>query len=312
MRLVVQRFGLLAAAAALVGIALALWTKRDALDSLDSPAVLLAFAASSGVFAVAPLVQALLWSRLLRAVGARPPGTRALVVWTRSFLLRYAPSGALGYALRIRERGRLRASATQIWIATAYEQLVALGGGASVCSIAFVFAGASVPRLAIAGVVAAATAMAVLHPRVAEVALGRLLRGRLVGGVRPLGTRFLVGALAASALAWLPTAAGVALLTRSLVDEPPSFAWLLGAYAVAWLAGFLIPFLPAGLGARDTALAAILAGPLGTATAIEVALALRLANTIGELAAAALAEGAHRYTSESNADVPRAPRAGEA
>jgi uncharacterized membrane protein YbhN (UPF0104 family) len=64
-------------------------------------------------------------------------------------------------------------------------------------------------------------------------------------------------------------------------------AFFTGAYALAWVTGFMIMFAPAGLGAREATLSALLAGQIGTPEAITVALLSRLVTTAADLLAAA-------------------------
>ena len=64
-------------------------------------------------------------------------------------------------------------------------------------------------------------------------------------------------------------------------------------YAFAWLLGFVVPLLPGGLGLRDGTLATFLATRVGTGPATALAIALRLANTLGELLAIGLTEGVY-------------------
>jgi glycosyltransferase 2 family protein len=74
----------------------------------------------------------------------------------------------------------------------------------------------------------------------------------------------------------------------------PNFFWLTAAYAFAWLLGFLVPFLPGGLGLREGTLVAFLAPTYGVGVATTLALALRLANTLGEFAAIGAVEAGHQ------------------
>ena len=65
---------------------------------------------------------------------------------------------------------------------------------------------------------------------------------------------------------------------------------LLGAFALSWLIGVLVPLAPGGLGLRDGALVGALAAAVGAGPATALALVLRLGTFAGELLAAALAE----------------------
>ena len=113
-------FGTVALAAALAGAAGALWTKRAGVSELDWASAGPVFALAAVLFALAPLVQAAGFWLILRALGCASPPGETLALWARGFLLRYAPTGALGYVHRIRERERVGADSAQMWTATAY------------------------------------------------------------------------------------------------------------------------------------------------------------------------------------------------
>ena len=74
-----------------------------------------------------------------------PRRVETLRIWARSFLLRYEPSGAVGFVYRVRERERLGATTPQVLTATGYEQLAAVTAGALVAVAAFVAAGGRPP-----------------------------------------------------------------------------------------------------------------------------------------------------------------------
>ena len=91
-------------------------TRRRALERAQGTARLRlaaapgSFAAAIVLFAVAPFVQAFSFWLMLRLLGLEARLSEALLLWMRSFLLRYAPSGALALVIRIRERRRFAAS----------------------------------------------------------------------------------------------------------------------------------------------------------------------------------------------------------
>jgi uncharacterized membrane protein YbhN (UPF0104 family) len=59
-------------------------------------------------------------------------------------------------------------------------------------------------------------------------------------------------------------------------------------------AGFVVPLLPGGLGLRNGTLIAFLATTRGVGAATAIAIALRLANTLGEFLAVGLVELAYQ------------------
>src|SRR5262249_35199956 len=151
--------------------------------------------------------------------------------------------------------------------------------------------GARPPLLAVVLLAGAVLAAVALRPAFAERRVRKLLARRGLELQRLLRGRELALLVAAQTLSWIPTAAAPWVLVSGLApDRLHDPAWLLGAFAVSWLAGFVVPVLPGGLGVRDAMLAGLLAGPLGVGLATSVALALRLAGLLGELLGAAAAE----------------------
>ncbi|MEA2217550.1 MAG: dolichol-phosphate mannosyltransferase, partial [Solirubrobacteraceae bacterium] len=114
-------------------------------------------------------------------------------------------------------------------------------------------------------------------------------RGIAVAG--PLRQRTLALMVGVDLAGWAATAGGVALLAAGLLGAaaPGAFV-LLGAFALSWVAGVLLPLLPAGLGPRDAVLVVGLAGVTGAAAAASLALAARVVSFAAELLAVAVAE----------------------
>jgi glycosyltransferase 2 family protein len=292
--LVSRRFRELAAIATVLGIAGALWSERDALLDFDWRLAPGSFVAAIVLFAVAPFVQAVSFWLMLRLLGLAARLDEALLLWMRSFLLRYAPSGALQLVIRIRDRRRFAASKQDVWLVSGYENLATLCAGAFVCVAAFALAGGWPPLLAVVIAAVALTAAVAARPaffrRWARALLARrglefpsLLRGRELALVILLNT-----------LGWLTTGGAAYLLIRALVTHANvSPVWLTAVYSFAWLVGFVVPLLPGGLGLRDGALIALLASRIGAVPATAVALALRVAATFGELLAIGVTEAVY-------------------
>jgi hypothetical protein len=62
------------------------------------------------------------------------------------------------------------------------------------------------------------------------------------------------------------------------------FAWITASMVVAWLAGFLVPGAPGGLGVREACLVGMLAPALGAGVAVAMTLLFRTVTTLGDLA----------------------------
>ncbi len=217
--------------------------------------------------------------------------SEALLIWMRSFLVRYAPSGALVIVIRVRERERMSATPRDIYTSTAYEQLVALIAGAVACLGAFAAAGVRPPVLAIVistGVVLLGIAV---RPRFFRHWGTRLLEWRGIDPGPLLRGRQLIKAVLFNLPGWLATGLGTWLLLRALSSEEiPGVAWVTGVFAFSWMVGFLVPLLPGGLGLREATFVALIGTSVGVGPATALALAVRLTATVGEFVAIGLVE----------------------
>ncbi len=285
---------LAAGAGLLIGLGLTVGGEADAIGAVDWSIAPLTLAASILLLGVAPLAQALTLGIALRRVGAEAPAAATLRVWARSFLLRYEPTGALGFVYRVRVRERLGATTAQVLTATGYEQLAAVVAGAVVAPVAYLAVDAQPPLLACALAAGAAGAALGLRRLLASPRLARVLAGRGVAVAGPVPGQTLALMVAVDWIGWAATGLGAWLLARGLLGAAsglPALA-LLGAFALAWVVGVLVPLLPGGLGPRDAALTVALTPALGPGRAAGLALALRAVSLAGELAAAGLAETA--------------------
>ena len=207
-----RHFRLVAGIALVVGLTLTLAANRDAIAAVEWSIEPLTLAGALALLAVAPLAQALTLRIALRRLGAGAPRVATLRIWARSFLLRYEPSGAVGFVYRVRERERLGATTPQVLTATGYEQLAAVTAGALVAVAAFAAAGGRPPltALLIAAVLLAAAVAA--RPALLGDRLARWLARRGVAVAGPMRGRTLALMIAVNAAGWAATAAGAALL----------------------------------------------------------------------------------------------------
>jgi hypothetical protein len=281
-RLVVGRTRGLVLFGIVASLAFAVALQWDAIRTFDWRLSWAPFAAALCLFALGPLVGAVSFWIVLRDLA---PGARlgpSVWVWQRSFAARYMPSGALTVAVRLVERDRLGATRGQMLAATAFEQLVGAAAAAAVSLAAFAAAGRRPPVAAVV-VIGAVLALAAVG-RPAAACWGRLAVVR---------ARALVAAVVVCACGWLVAGAATWIFVEGLTHGPaPSFAFLLGAYAFAWLVGFLVFFAPSGLGPREATLTALLAPIVGAAPAIALAVGLRLANIAGDFFAIGTVETA--------------------
>jgi hypothetical protein len=233
---------------------------------------------------------------LLRQFGVAAAGLgESLAVWSWSALARFAPGGVMMVVVRVREGERLSATRTQVLGTSLYEQALAVVGAATVSVVAFVVAATDPPSgvaivaiLGIVGVVA-------LRPR--------LLGGRLLSIARRFGAeleqlprgRAMALVLALNVAGWIAVGAGARVALDGMVSgDPPTLAWMVAVYALAWMIGFVTPLAPGGLGVREAVLTSFLAPIYGVGAAAVIALGLRVVHIVGDLLASAIIELGYR------------------
>ncbi len=270
---------------ALVFVALAVRSRgdeiADGLSRLSIGTVVLAFAAVLGGLAAT----ALSWRALLTGLGAPLP----LAVAGRVFLLaqlgKYLPGSlwpVLAQAELGHDHGVPRARSAVAAAAVLMVSLVT-GGVIAVGCLALSATGA-VRTYWYVGLVPA-LGLVVLSPPVLSRVLA--LAFRLVR--RPAAeTGIAGGALLLSAawsvVQWLCFGVQAWLLARGLGGGHDRLLLLAtGAFAVAWVVGFLIVFVPAGAGAREAALVLVLGPSIGNGNALALALVSRVLLIAGDL-----------------------------
>ncbi len=134
----------------------------------------------------------------------------------------------------------------------------------------------------------------------------RLLRRQPLD--RDLSVRGAATALGWSVVQWCGYGVAVWALCRGLPGAPGDLlALCTGAYALAWTAGFLVLFVPAGAGVREGALVLLLTPSFGSGPALGVALLARLLATVADVGwgLVAFAEGGHRWYRKRRQDPVR-------
>lgn len=251
---------------------------RRLLDPELLPVLLLGVAGSVG----AGLLLVAAWRAIVDALGAgRLTGRRALYVYGASLLGKYLPGNVFHLAGRhlLATRESVPASAAASSIALEHASLALAAG-----SLALLHGVRGLP--AAIGWVSAAGVAAMAGPLLARVARALGSRGDNFGP--PASALSWWRALGLHLLFFLVSGAVLAATAGALADPARAIdgaaeARLVFAFAPAWIAGFLTPGAPAGLGVREAVLVASLQSSLGVEAAVLVALALRLVGSVADL-----------------------------
>lgn len=270
--------------------------------SLGTLPTVLAIAFASIAYASVIPTSSWAWGRLLRSIGVPFPTLELNAILGTSQIAKYVPGNVgqhLGRLAIAVERG---VPASAVLLTLLAETLLAVAAALVVGVLALAIAGRG------------PAAVTVGHPK--GIAFLALFLAVLLAGLLPAVRRSLVRqrwlapylAAARPAEAGARRALGVAFLCY-LVNHvvvglglcgiafaagqlSPSTVFLfVGAFALSWVAGFVVPGAPAGLGVREGVLAALLAPPLEGGAALRIIVAFRVATTLGDLVGLAWGAG---------------------
>jgi len=126
----------------------------------------------------------------------------------------------------------------------------------------------------------------VLYPPVLNGLVTKALTALGRDGIgEPFSGRAIAAAAAWSTLSWIVAGLQVWLILTGLGTDPVLQTYLLtlGGYALAWVVGFLVFFVPAGVGVREVVLGASLAGLVPAGDIVVVVLLSRILFTFADL-----------------------------
>ncbi|MGD2044595.1 MAG: hypothetical protein PVJ80_02400 [Gemmatimonadota bacterium] len=234
---------------------------------------------------------AVIWRRVLAAFDHDVALVPLARVWFVSSLGRYIP-GKVWQLVGVADMARALGidAVTSITSLALYMLYATLS--ASVLGV-YLFPLDAIPALEAPLVVArwvAPMALLLLHPALVRAALripGRLLKREL----RPWrGTTVDAAVLLVMCTGqWLVYGAAFHAFTASLTDAPIAlFPHLVASFALSFVAGYVVVIAPAGLGAKEGALALLLSGVMPLGVAAAVAIGARLWTMTGEVIPALL------------------------
>jgi len=231
------------------------------------------------------------WRAVLHGWGERLRMAEAARIWTISSLGKYIPGkvwSIAGMAIMSQERGVSGAAATG---SAVIMQLISLAAGAM---IALALTGTELLDRLVGGYGSIAAIASAAASLLAAVTLTSPSLTRRIGflirrpdAVRPVDPNALAGALFANLAAW--GGYGIALQLLALgTQHDVNLSWssATGAFAASSIIGYLILFLPAGLGVREGVMILLLKDSIGLGPAAALAAASRVTLTVNEIGAA--------------------------
>ena len=223
------------------------------------------------------------WRTVMQSVGLDAPLREASGVFLVSQAGKYVPGAVwpvVAQAEFARGHGVTRARAT-VGSLVAMAVGVVMAGVVGAVALAF-FSSGSVLRYWWVVLLALALAVTLFPPvltRLLALAL-RLLRRE--GDVPRIGGKALAASAGWSALNWAALGAQAWVLLAALGGSDATYGLATGAFALAWLVGFLAVFAPAGAGFREGALYFLLGAAVTQPQALAFALVSRFAMTLAD------------------------------
>lgn len=247
-----------------------------------SGAVLLALGAAVALQTGAALVDGWSWGFLLRALHVDAATRPAVSIFAVAQFAKYLPGNVGQHVGRVALAERAGWQVGRVVVSLLIENGFALGSGALVAlaSISIADASGAAPRVAIAATIlivgwgggALALRALLLRP---PARLGRWLA--LEEPVR-LSFGLLAAYLGIHIMSYALLGTTLCFLIWGLSGHWPEEAFRVPAVAaVAWLAGYLVPGAPAGLGVREATITALLGPRLGTGVVVSAVILWRLA-----------------------------------
>jgi glycosyltransferase 2 family protein len=273
----------------------ALWRNADVLGALTWD--VWAWGCMLGsvlLLSVATLLGGGIWALILSSTGARLPLRQAVAIVAVSQFAKYMPGNVAHHVGRVLLAKSAGLSVPVVLQSMVFETLWALASAALVCVLAMLWLTCEgscfhnalpIPMSGLLGLVVLLTlgpsVMVGLLARWWPVLLGRLGLGASQGRPRwptVMAVQLLYG------LAFV--LAGVVLYWQSYVlfNAPAmNLGLAAGAFAAAWVAGYLVVGAPAGIGVREAALLVLLAPAMGEPAAASLGLSLRISSTASDL-----------------------------
>lgn len=240
------------------------------------------------------LLTGLGWNLMVRCLGGRMVLRKGMKIYFLSNLGWYVP-GKVWFAVGRAYLGqREGVSVGVISTSVLMEMVLSLTSSALMATLALPLLspllGAKGLYLGIAVVV---VGLAVLHPALMKPVLAlleRLLPGPKQMTKPPLRYSVMLGFLAGYLIIW--GFVGTAFFVLLNAVHPLSRAWLptvIAIYAISWMAGFLAPFAPSGLGVREGAIILLLGQYLPVPAVTAAAILFRIWLILAEVLWAAVA-----------------------
>ena len=227
---------------------------------------------------------ALLWRRLLAGLGSPVPERPASAIFLIGQLGKYIPGSVWSFAAQAQLGSRRHIPARRTVTASGLFLLLHTATGVVLGTAAAATGVLEVPGPVWLWALGTVASLVCLLPPVVRGIGGLVAGARVEFGAGDLGY-----AVAVMAGVWLAYGVGVLALLGPDRSNLTDLVVVTAAFAISHVAGVLLVVAPAGLGAREVVLIALLDPLVGLGAAVAVSLLARVVHTAADFAIAALA-----------------------
>lgn len=261
-------------------------------DWLDAH-TLYAIAAAAMIYAVAALLAALGWRRLLVVLGHAVPAAATVAIFCITQIAKYLPGNVGHHVGRAAlARSQLGVPVSTMLMSILQESAIACLAALAIAALCFALAPGAFPALSDMGFASSIGWLALPVLGTVWFVFANAQRQWLSGfSSQPMAWlvkatptwRATAGTLPYFAVIYVLNGIAVWLVASAQVEVGSrDFLLLTGAYAVSWIAGFLLPGAPGGLGVREATLVLLLDGAYPPDIVLVLALASRLATVCAD------------------------------
>ena len=285
----------------------------DLPDFVRTPTAVASIIAGVAIYVAATLVWSGGWAALLNAVGQRVSVLAAFSIIGISQVAKYFPGNFAHHVGRAALATQFGLGSAGVVLSMALEFFLMVGAAVASGLLALALTDAATAEGISPlgpGTLSAVLAASVLAPLVALAAVRRwgatwLTQRQEIEGTHVPDLAWSSANFFSHFATFLLHGVIFALLARGVFVIPFTNYWLgVGAFALAFVAGFLAPGVPAGIGVREAVLVAAFSLDMSTGSALALATAHRAVNVVGDGVVFGLALAGRRYLRTSLARAP--------
>ncbi|XOU94206.1 MAG: lysylphosphatidylglycerol synthase domain-containing protein [Candidatus Kerfeldbacteria bacterium] len=238
----------------------------------------------SGIFLIVLILylQSYIWHLLLKQSNNTLKFSASFITYFKSVITRYLPGGIWVYFARTYLTGKLGFKKTQIIFLILIESLFVVATG-SISILLFQPPSDIYIIIAILSIILTITGFVFIFSPSFFIKIYKTFYNKILS-IIPLNRQTIAKATSLYFILWILSGLFLYIIINAFtplgVDNIPS---LIGIYAISWVVGFVVFFMPSGIGVRDVFLIILLSTIVSVPIATLVALIARIVFLIGEI-----------------------------